>query len=415
MMFILSIVTIFIAASLMYYMRNRRIIAEFPHGDKDVVVVVNGKASPVDVFTDCTSTFFYDLERDYEICRRDKVDRRLLIMLQDDKYNDARLAFEVSRFGVGKVACNPDVYSCFGTKILIGPELMNVAYDVRDDMKGLDAVVESRRDNSYVEYFIVGRWHGRLEIVIKINANLHDYICGVDLVQNGVNAATSRLSAPPPPSQSPARPIFRIVDLPKVATKHIASSGDVLADVRVDPAADAPARASELTQAMDALLDQPEIPADYGETMVSIFRDRSCGVLERGFAVQHIGLYAAALNRRGVYDPAESSSLRAALWDASLERDSGVGAAALRALSDMAAFDPGVGAARLDVVIASCAADASCATPVRVMAIQLSGERRIASARQAIAAIAADPASPEMLRRPARYALAVLDSRDVAQ
>lgn len=245
------------------------------------------------------------------------------------------------------------------------------------------------------------------------NGNSHG--CGaVDLVSI-VNAATSRLSAPPSPSQSPVRPIFRIAELPKVATKPIASSGDILADVRVGPAADAPERASELNQAMDALLDLPEIPADYGETMVSIFRDRSRNALERGFAVQHIGLYAAALNRRGVYDPAESSSLRAALWDASCERDSGVGAAALRALADMAAFDPGVGAARLDAVIASCAADASCATPVRVMAIQLSGERRIASARQAIAAIAADPASPEMLRRPARYALAVLDGKEVAQ
>lgn len=415
MMFILSIVAIFMAASLMYYKRNRRIIAEFPHGDKDVVVVVNGKASPVDVFMDCTSTFFYDLERDYEICRRDKVDRRLLIMLQDDKYNDARLAFEVSRFGIGKVACNPDVYSCFGTKILIGPELMNVAYDVRDDMKGLDAVVESRRDNSYVEYFIVGRWHGRLEIVIKINANLHDYICGVDLVQNGVNAARSRLSAPPPPSQSPARPIFRIADLPKVATKPIASSGDVLADVRVDPAADAPARASELNQAMDALLDQPEIPADYGETMVSIFRDRSCGVLERGFAVQHIGLYVAALNRRGVYDPAESSSLRAALWDASLERDSGVGAAALRALADIEEFDPNVDAGRLNSILVECAVDQGSAPAVRIMAVQLCGERTVRAVRPALESILSDGAAPETLRRSAQYALSRIDGKEISQ
>lgn len=216
-------------------------------------------------------------------------------------------------------------------------------------------------------------------------------------------------------SRAMSRPRARFADLPRTDSEIFVSSGDVLAEARVNRDADAARRASDLNQVMDALLDQPEIPADYGRTMVSIFRDRSRGVLERGFAVQHIGLYAAALNRRGVYDPAESSSLRAALWDASLERDSGVGAAALRALADMAAFDPGVGTARLDVVIASYAADASCATPVRVMAIQLSGERHIASARQAIAAIAADPASPEMLRRPARYALAVLDGKEVAQ
>ena len=60
---------------------------------------------------------------------------------------------------------------------------------------------------------------------------------------------------------------------------------------------------------------QPDIPSDYGETMVSLYRDRGQDVLTRDFAVQHIGLYAQALQRRGVYDPAsaDSRSLRAAL------------------------------------------------------------------------------------------------------
>ena len=56
---------------------------------------------------------------------------------------------------------------------------MNFADDVQHDMKGLDAVVETRRDDSSVEYSMVGRWRGRREIVIKINSNLHDYICEV--------------------------------------------------------------------------------------------------------------------------------------------------------------------------------------------------------------------------------------------
>ena len=70
--------------------------------------------------------------------------------------------------------------------------------------------------------------------------------------------------------------------------------------------------ASGKNQLMDALLNQQEIPSDYGETMVSLCRDKSQDVLTRDFAVQHIGLYAQALNRRGVYNAksAEAKSLR---------------------------------------------------------------------------------------------------------
>ena len=73
--------------------------------------------------------------------------------------------------------------------------------------------------------------------------------------------------------------------------------------------------ASDKNQVMDELLNLDQIPADYGTQMVALFRDKGQDVLTRDFAVQHIGLYAQALNRRGVYDPesADSRSLRAAL------------------------------------------------------------------------------------------------------
>ena len=176
--FSLSIASMFMAVFLIYYMRNRRIIAEFAHGDNDVVVVMDGKAIPVDAFVDCTNTFFYYVDRDGEMSDKFKVDRRLILVLRG-KREDNPPPFVVSRYGIGVLLCIPDVYSCFGTRILTGPELMNFADDVQDDMKGLDAVVETRRDDSNVEYTIVGHWRGRREIVIKINANLHDYICGV--------------------------------------------------------------------------------------------------------------------------------------------------------------------------------------------------------------------------------------------
>ena len=73
--------------------------------------------------------------------------------------------------------------------------------------------------------------------------------------------------------------------------------------------------ASDKNQVMDELLNQDQIPDDYGTQMVALFRDKGQDVLTRDFAVQHIGLYAQALNRRGAYDPesAAARSLRVAL------------------------------------------------------------------------------------------------------
>ena len=60
--------------------------------------------------------------------------------------------------------------------------------------------------------------------------------------------------------------------------------------------------AAEKSQLMDDLLNEEQIPSDYGTVMVSLFRDRSQDVYTRDFVVQHIGLYAEALHCRGSYD-----------------------------------------------------------------------------------------------------------------
>ena len=172
--------------------------------------------------------------------------------------------------------------------------------------------------------------------------------------------------------------------------------------------------ASDKNQVMDELLNQPEIPADYGMQMVALFRDREQDVVTRDFAVQHIGLCAEALDRRGVYkvDSVETHDLRAALDEASAETKTIIAAAAFRALADMAAFDQNVDVRRLDARLASCAADATDSPAARVMAVQLCGERRIASARPTLAAIAADHAAPEPLRRSALHAVKALGQLD---
>ena len=165
--------------------------------------------------------------------------------------------------------------------------------------------------------------------------------------------------------------------------------------------------ASDKNQVMDELLNQDQIPADYGTQMVALFRDRGQDVLTRDFAVQHIGLYAQALNRRGAYDPesADSRSLRAALFDAAAETRTIVAAAAFRALADMAAFDPHIDSRRLDARLAACAGDSSAALASRVMAVHLCGERRVKSAIPALEKICAAPGTSEILRRSAGCAL----------
>ena len=165
-------------------------------------------------------------------------------------------------------------------------------------------------------------------------------------------------------------------------------------------AEDAAQQASDLNDVMDEMLNRSEIPADYAETMVALFRDKSQGDVIRDFAVQHIGLYAETLQMRGKYDSnsSESATLRDALWDAAEETRTIVAAAAFRALADMAAFDPRIDASRLDSRLASCVADASASPAARVMAAQLCGERRITSARASLATIAADRRESEPLR-----------------
>ena len=225
-----------------------------------------------------------------------------------------------------------------------------------------------------------------------------------------------------------ARCVLNGVDVPEsrmplsaVVEKSQMAVGVVSQDVRAslssqldEKSATARARAaSDKNQLMDALLNQPEIPSDYGETMVSLCRDKSQDVLTRDFAVQHIGLYAQALSRRGAYNPksAEAMSLRDALFAAAGETRTVVAAAAFRALADMAAFNPQIDIRRLDSMLAGCADDHSAAPAARAMAVQLCGERRVRSARPALQRILASPNLPEILRRSAKRAVESIDGK----
>jgi hypothetical protein len=185
----------------------------------------------------------------------------------------------------------------------------------------------------------------------------------------------------------------------------------------IDPGTSPAELASEKNQVMDELLNQPQIPSDYAETMIKLYRDRSQDVLTRDFAVQHIGLYAQALNRRGEYDAASAKSqkLRSALFDAAGETRTIVAAAAFRALADMSAFDSSIDAGRLDSLLARCAADLSAVLAARTMAVQLCGERRVKESRAVLVKIISNKSNSEILRRSAKRAILSIDGKEFAQ
>ena len=171
--------------------------------------------------------------------------------------------------------------------------------------------------------------------------------------------------------------------------------------------------ASEKNQLMDELLDLPKIPSDYGATMIALFRDRSQDVVTRDFAVQHIGLYAQALVRQCTYDPdsSDAADCRSALFDAALETQTIVAAAAFRALADMTEFDPRIDTRRLDGALITCVGDRSASCAARVMAAQLCGERMLRSSKSALERILDDASSPEPFRRTASWSLETIRVR----
>ena len=170
---------------------------------------------------------------------------------------------------------------------------------------------------------------------------------------------------------------------------------------------DAAQIASDKNQVMDELLNLPQIPSDYAETLIALFCDSTQDVVTRDFAVQHIGLYAQALNRRGQYDPksAEAESCRSALFDAADETGTIVAAAAFRALSDVSEFDSSINARRLNNALVRCASDESASLVARIMAVQLCGERQVKESKESLRSIVSSSSTSKPLRLAAKHSI----------
>ena len=206
-------------------------------------------------------------------------------------------------------------------------------------------------------------------------------------------SAASRVVSRPPQTVKAAENVQPVLQSSSPSVEFAISK---FTSCQTNSSGDAAQTASDMNDVMDEMLNRSEIPADYAETMVALFRDKSRGDVIRDFAVQHIGLYAETLQMRGKYDAdsTESASLRDTLWDAANETHTIVAVAAFRALADMAVFDPHIDASRFDSRLAACIADSSAAPAARVMAAQLCGERRVVAAKPTLVAIAADRREP---------------------
>ena len=382
---IIMVVVTLIVAAIVYFLRDKRfLIGAMCNDDAMVMVEVDGVREPTVLFVDSSPTVFYDAAGG-----ESKSDKRRLLLVLSGEHNEVPIAFSLSKSGVGVVWSPIQMLSVLNNKILLCYPTLNVAYDVRYDMKGLDARVEKKHCASHVEYCILGRYHERKrKINVKISIALYSLIVG---------------DAECKPVESQLRTnklVENVQSVPQILPLSAKSASYEFSERQTNFSVDVAQYASDMNDVMDEMLNRSEIPADYAETMVAVFRDKSLGDVVRDFAVQHIGLYAETLNMRGKYDAdsSEAATLRDALWDAAEETHTIIAAAAFRALADMSAFDPHIDASRLDNRLASCVTDASASPAARVMAAQLCGERRVVSARAALVAIAADRAQPEPLR-----------------
>ena len=170
---IVVVVAILVIAAIAYFLRDKRFLIGAMCND-DIMVEVDGVREAAVLFVDSAPTVFYDAA-DGE----SKSDKRRLILVLSGGREDVPMAFVLSRSGVGVVGSPIQMMSMLNNKILLCYPMMDMAYDVRGDMKGLDARVEKRHCASHAEYCILGRYRGRkLKIDVRISVALYSLIAG---------------------------------------------------------------------------------------------------------------------------------------------------------------------------------------------------------------------------------------------
>ena len=174
-----------------------------------------------------------------------------------------------------------------------------------------------------------------------------------------------------------------------------------------------PRQASIVNNAMDRELEAAEMPADFGERMEALFRDKSVDEMVRNFAVQHLERFAQERTVRGTWDvdSEEAEKVRAALEDAALEVDNSIGGTAMLALARLSEIDPHVDRRRLSFRSASLVSNPSTRLSTRIAAAQLCGLLRVRSALPALRSLSSDSSVPTPLRLAAQHAAEQIEGR----
>jgi hypothetical protein len=165
---IVNIIVLCAAILFCWWLHGKRFIFDFVEGEEDVLVTYDGEREPVSVFRDSEKTEFG--------WATNSTPRRLLVVFPEERYPRV---VAVSSFGVATVGLGPYERIVIGGKVLLCLPHMNVAYDIRDDMKSIAATVNVERGIEHVKYHIT--WDDENvshEIMLRISSRLQKWLEG---------------------------------------------------------------------------------------------------------------------------------------------------------------------------------------------------------------------------------------------
>ena len=166
------------------------------------------------------------------------------------------------KIGVTQCSTRRHVSRFFNHWLIISETALNCTYDVQNDMKGLDADVRIVSDSFSRSYQCLFKRDKRL-IDLKFMLPMKDMA--------NRQGKTPMPNDPPPPSNAMAAE--RALLQTGIPDADVAAS-DAIADFADNNrGGDDSNTFSDKNQLMDALLDLPAIPTDYGETMSAPSRD----------------------------------------------------------------------------------------------------------------------------------------------
>lgn len=133
---------------------------------------------------------------------------------------------------------------------------------------------------------------------------------------------------------------------------------------------------------MDKLVEQPTVPADLPEVLISIFQDHAQDVVMRDYAVQHLNpIYGQAAAET-------KAAIRQALWQAAGETDTSIAGTALLALNDLAQNNAEFDRNQIQQTALKLADDGQCGELARITAVQICAQMGVTQAAASVLQLA---------------------------